>query len=127
MDDSPKIKNRKSTFLIILLALVLVTAVSAAGYFYLKVRKLETITPGQNDSRKLLEQVSKLIILPQDEEPTIATVTGTEQLKGQAFFANAVVGDKVIIYTNAKKAILFRPSVNKIVEVAPLNLGAPAY
>ena len=111
--------------LIIFLALILVVAVSAAGYFYFKARKLETATSSQDDLKNLLDQVSKLIILPQDEQPTIATVTDIEQLKGQAFFANAQIGDKVIIYTTAKKAILFRPSENKIVEVAPLNLEAP--
>ena len=109
-------------FLATLLCLILIVAVFTAGYFYLKVKKLETATYNQDTSKNLLDQVSKLIILPLDEEPTVATVTDIEKLKDQAFFANAQVGDKVIIYSTAKKAILFRPSENKIVEVAPLNL-----
>ena len=63
------------------------------------------------------------MILPTGETPTIATVTDLAPLKNQPFFANARVGYKVIIYTNAKRAILYDPVSDKIVETAPLNLG----
>ncbi len=76
----------------------------------------------KSDSQTLIEEVSKLISLPQDEEPTIATVSDPKLLKDQAFFANAKVGDKVLIYTKAKKAILYDPVNKKIMEVAPLNI-----
>jgi hypothetical protein len=36
----------------------------------------------------------------------------------------AQVGDKVLIYTNASKAILYRPSDNKIIEKAPLQVDS---
>ena len=42
-----------------------------------------------------------------------------------SFFSKAKVGDKVIIYTNARKAILYDPVAGKIVEVAPVNIGTP--
>jgi hypothetical protein len=71
----------------------------------------------------LIEEVGKLIVLP-DEEPTIATVTDLASLKGQPFFASAAVGDKVLIYTNAKKAVLYRPSEKKVLEVAPVNFDS---
>ena len=123
MDKLLNMASKRSVPIVILLTLILIAIVFIAGHFYLKVRKLETtIYNNQNTSSSLLDQVSKLIILPQDEQPTIATVTSLDQLKNQPFFANAQIGDKVIIYTNAKKAILFRPSEGKIVEVAPLNL-----
>ena len=67
--------------------------------------------------------VSKLMVLPTDETPTMATVSDPEKLKNQAFFVNAKVGDKVLIYTKARKAILFSPSQNKIIEVSPLNVN----
>jgi hypothetical protein len=70
----------------------------------------------------LVSKVAELISVPTDEKPTVATVQDKEALKDQAFFANAANGDKVIIYSNAKKAILYRPSNNRIIEVAPLVL-----
>ncbi|HLL61090.1 MAG TPA: LytR C-terminal domain-containing protein, partial [Candidatus Nitrosocosmicus sp.] len=71
----------------------------------------------------LIKKVNRLMQLPDKEKPTVATVSDIQKLKNQAFFANAKNGDKVLIYTQAKKAILYRPSINKIIEVAPINLG----
>ncbi len=70
-----------------------------------------------------MEAVGRLIVLPEDEVPTIATVTDLEALQGQPFFANAKLGDKVLIFAKAGKAILYDPVEQKIVEVAPVNLG----
>ncbi len=79
----------------------------------------------QEEVEELVEEVGKLIELP-DEVPTVATVTDIESInkEEQAFFANAQNGDKVLIYTNAKKAILYRPSENIIIEVGNVNLQA---
>ena len=87
-------------------------------------RKATAATAVVDENTKLLEAVGKLIVLPTDEQPTIATVTDLEKLKDQVFFARASIGDKVLIYTKAKKAILYNPASNKIVEVAPLNTQA---
>ncbi|MDQ3075967.1 MAG: hypothetical protein M3Q34_02470 [bacterium] len=75
------------------------------------------------ESKSLVDKVSQLIYLPENEVPTIATVTDLRALKGQAFFADAKVGDKVLIYTQAKKAVLYNPKSNKIVTIAPLSTG----
>lgn len=71
-----------------------------------------------------LGKVSKLAIVPTNETPTVATVAKAAKLKGQSFFANAKDGDKVIVYNQAKEAILYRPSTNQIVTIAPVT--APA-
>jgi hypothetical protein len=76
-----------------------------------------------DENKKLVEMVGRLMILPAGEQPTIATVTDLEKLKGQSFFEHAQIGDKVLIYAQAKKAILFRPSENKIIELAPLSVS----
>lgn len=75
---------------------------------------------------QLIARVGSLMVLPNDEQPTVAAVTDLEKLKGQPFFAQAEVGDKVLIYPQAGKAILYRPSENKIVELAPLDVSANA-
>jgi len=71
-------------------------------------------------------KLSRLMVLPTDETPTLATVSDPEKLKGQAFFANAKAGFKVLVYAKAQKAILFDPYTNKIVEVAPINSNTSA-
>jgi hypothetical protein len=69
----------------------------------------------------VLAEVGKLTTLPVGETPQISTVTDLKPLAGQPFFADAKLGDKVIIYQVAKKAIIYRPSENKIVIVAPIK------
>ncbi len=71
--------------------------------------------------KDIANKVSKLMILPQNETPTLATVSDPEKLKNQPFFANAKTGFKVLVYAQAQKAILYDPYENKIVEVAPIN------
>lgn len=78
----------------------------------------------QNEIKKVVNTVGKLIVLPKDELPTIATVTDLEALRGQSFFVNAKVGDKILVYTKSKKAILYNPTLNKIIEIASLGISA---
>lgn len=115
---------------LMLLVLVLITAGTSFYFFNQYRQSQERIRLLENpqeaariESAKLTDAVGKLITLPSDETPTVATVTDKERLKDQSFFANAENGDKVLIYTQAKKAILYRPSTNKIIDVAPVNIG----
>lgn len=80
-------------------------------------------TDAADEAKQLSTEVGKLIELPSDEVPTIATVVDVEKVKSQPFFANAQNGDKVLLYAKTSKAILYRPSAKKIIEVAPINLG----
>ena len=61
--------------------------------------------------------------LPTGESPNVATIIDKDKLKDQAFFNNAENGDKVLIYTKAQKAIIYRPSTNKIINVGPITLN----
>lgn len=80
----------------------------------------------KEDVKQLIEKIGKLIAVPKDETPTVATVNDTEKLKSSPFFTNAKKGDRVLIYTTAKKAILYRPTENKIIEVGPISIGTPS-
>jgi hypothetical protein len=106
--------------------LIFVLSVAGNAYLFMQYRTLseDPQKQAQQEMRDLVASVSDLMVLPEGEDPTIATVADTEKLKDQAFFANAVIGDKVLLYTTAKKAILYRPGTNKIIEVAPINIGS---
>lgn len=114
----------KKNILWVLTAGLLVSG-GLAIYFYQQATDLKNNSGNavQNEVAQLLAMVAELIVLPEDEQPTIATVSDLEQLKDQPFFARAKLGDKVLIFTNAKKAILYDPIAHKIIEVAPINIG----
>lgn len=101
-------------------------AVAAAAFFYVENMKLKENPQiaSQKETQELVAKVSKLAVLPAGETPTVATVSDPAALKDQAFFAQAQKGDKVLIYTNSKKAILYSVTLNRILDVAPLNIGS---
>ena len=114
--------NKK--LLISLIALVLILILTFVFYLYkvgfIGQSKEEALLKETNN---LVSKVSKLMILPENETPTIATITDPDRLIDQKFFANSKKGDKVLVFPVSQKAILYRPDINKIVEVAPINLG----
>jgi hypothetical protein len=107
-----------NTYRMLVLVLLVIALLWGAGYVY-----KNNIRP-QAGNASTVEKISKLIILPADETPTIATVSDLEALKGQPFFADAKVGDIVLIYANAKKAILYDPVLNKIVNATSVGIGS---
>lgn len=72
--------------------------------------------------RRYVEEVGAVYALPEDEEPSVATVSDKSKLEDQPFFAKAENGDITLIYTNAKLAILYRPSNKQIVNVSSVTI-----
>lgn len=119
-------ENNQSRNIALFIAPLLVAAGAAyIVYLHMEIRALKKgpQRTAQEETRLLVSKVSQLILLPEGEEPTIATVNDPEKLKDQLFFARAQKGDKVLIYTRTKKAILYNPLSNKVIEVAPVNIG----
>lgn len=117
------------TILYVVLSIVTIISLAGAIYFYLQYQQTQLALKNptlaaQQEASALILRVGKLIDLPKNEQPTIATVSDISKLKDQAFFRNGKNGDKVLIYSKAKKAILYDPIADKIVEVAPVNIGS---
>ena len=113
---------------VVLLFVIAVLAIIGGYYYYDKYQKVlkdpQIIT--RQETEWLVSRGSILMQLPQDETPSIATVIDKDKLKDQPFFKECENGDKVLIYTKAKKAILYRPSANKVIEVTPLSIDESA-
>lgn len=108
--------------------LAILIAIIPTIYFYAqnkntenKLSNLQQKSQTSDDLNVVIGQIGKLVILPTGEQPTLATVSDITKLKGQTFFTNAANGDRILVYPKAKKVILYRPSLNKIVEMAPLG------
>lgn len=124
--DEPKLadevkKARPRFKALLFLSVLLLVALSYAGYRnYAYFSHLwDSGSPG--DYTNIVSEVGKLVALPPGEDPTVATVTNLEPLAGQEFFKDAMVGDKVLIFSKSKKAVLYRPSEKRVVVMAPLN------
>ena len=113
----------KQKFINIIISVIAIVAVSLGGYFYYQIRILKTDSQSvaKKEADSLVNKISQFYLLPEGESPTIATVSDPEILKNQSFFSRAEKGDKVLIYTKSSKAILYRPSIDKIIEIAPIS------
>lgn len=105
-------------------------AVSGAGLYgynlyqqsQAEIKKLQTAAkPESDENKRIVALVAKHMVLPNNETPTIGTVTDSTKLQSKPFFAKASNGDKVLIYTKNKKAILYNPAQKKVVEVTSIN------
>ena len=111
------------------LSILLVLSSGTAFYYYQKslgASGAAANQASQAEIKALVAQVGRLILLPTGEDPTVASVVDPDLLKNQAFFANATKGNKVLIYQNAKRAILYDPATNKIINVAPVDISSSA-
>ena len=111
----------------LLLACVAAIVILSGIVGYLLLRDNGSASAKPNDtkaeSQSVVAAVSKLYIVPTNESPTVAAIRDKTKLDGQDFFKDAQNGDYVLVYAKAKTALLYRKSVNRLVNVGPINLG----
>lgn len=118
--------RRPKKFIVIIAGAVLVLALAgAAGYFFWQYTNLKNNpnSAAQEATQRLVGKVGQLYALPSDEQPTVAQVQDKEKLKDQAFFSKAENGDYILIYTNAKLALLYREKENRLMNVGPITIS----
>lgn len=106
--------------------IIAVVILTLTGYFFFRYRQSQRLLSNPTEAAKkeqaeIIKKVTAMIEAPAGEEPTVATIADIEKLKDKPFFTQAQNGDKVIVYANAKKAILYRPSSGKVVEMTVIN------
>lgn len=115
-----------------LLTMMVILALAGAGYMYFQyqktaqeLKKVKTQTasqsPKEDEVKKIVAEVAKLARLPQNETPSIATITDVSKLKDQPFFKDAKNGDILLVFNNSGKAVLYDPKDKKIVDVTTLS------
>lgn len=117
----------------ITLILLLVSAALCifAIYSYWSIsKKTDTITENlkqsaqsTKNSKVLIDKVGRLILLPKNEPPSIATINNIALLqKDSPFYKDAHNGDVLLIYFQAKKAYIYNPTENIIVNTGPVSV-----
>jgi hypothetical protein len=114
----------------IILLIIITILVGTLFAYYLKSQnemaalKVQINNPSPSSSINnlpLKDAISRLIEIPTNETPTEATITNADELSNRPFFAHAQTGDKVLIFPQAQKAYLYRPSINKLIEVSSVT------
>ncbi len=114
-----------------------VVAVGMAVFFYIQWQKAQqavntvenkqTETVAQTKHKEIQsieEQLDEVVLLPRGETPTLITIKDKDEIReNKEFFTDAQDGDKVLVYQQAKKAFLYRPSTKKLINLAPINIS----
>jgi hypothetical protein len=112
--------KNKLTLVIAVLGVLLALALAGLGYFY-----FHYVAGGEkqvkSEEELIKEAVGSRILLP-EETPSIATVTDKTKLADQPFFKKAENGDKILIFTNSGRAILYRPKIKKVIDTTTISL-----
>lgn len=116
------IMKRRSLLPSIIVMTLLLFTIGVSVYFYYQYEETQKQLAkiSSDNSQLITEMLGKLVLLPKDETPTIGTVTDKSQLPAKPFFKNAENGDKIVLFTLAKKVYLYRPSLNKIIDIGPV-------
>lgn len=114
--DQPPLWRRRR--ILVLVAALLLLVLGGAGAFLV-------LRPDAGNPQRVIGQVGRHAMLPKDEEPVIATVTDPAKLPDQTFLKQARAGDKILFYQKAKKVIIYRPGIDKIVDIGPLSVAQP--
>ena len=109
-----------------LYSIVLIAALAFGAVYYNKYNDIKNSSPEQiqqAQTDRYVAEINKLYALPANEKPDVATVKDKEALKKQyPFFDQAENNDVVLIYKEAKLAILYRPSSKQLIKVGPVNV-----
>ena len=88
----------------------------AALYLFIYKPALST------DVTEAISAVGRHYVLPEDEQPALLTVEDKSKLNTE-FFRNSENGDKVLVYKNNKLVIIYRPSIDRIIQVGPVSMA----
>lgn len=102
------------------LIVIVLLALAFFAYEYFKLSSDPAII-AKEKTAKIVNEVSRAIVLPDDPNIAVAMVADKTKLEGQKFFQNAENGDYIVLVPSESRAILYRPSLHKVVDVAPFS------
>lgn len=74
--------------------------------------------------KQLIAEVNKRVVVPSGETPAISTIVD-ERKVDQEFLRGTKKGDKVLLYFQAGRAIVYRPSTGQVINTGPLDAPSP--
>ncbi|HSH18372.1 MAG TPA: hypothetical protein VK978_03235 [Candidatus Saccharimonadales bacterium] len=106
-----------------ILAIFVLALIGAAGYGYFMQRTI-TLAEAKTADQRLIAEVGARTPLPPGEVPAVSTVVDETRVN-QEFLRGTKKGDKVLLYFQAGKAVVYRPSSGQIINMGPLKTPNP--
>ncbi len=137
MSKKPRVKSKQSDINLKLLTTLSKEPKQTKNYTYLKMIfsgllvlgvivffvvdiRHKNLSSNIHDLADIKRSVAKHILLPTDEEPTLATVTDKKLVKDPFIAQKSENGDQILIYAKNKMVVIYRPNIDKIVAAGDL-------
>jgi hypothetical protein len=76
----------------------------------------------QEEAEELVRQISVFVELPANEVPRLITVTDSQKtIEQYPALSDLKDGDKMLLYPNSRKLVVYRPATKKVVTVVTLS------
>ncbi len=109
------------TWIAVAIILAAIAYVYSGKYYSKQIPNTATSTFTQDQQNQILASVSKLIMLPDDETPSLAVINDAKSFASDfPFGKDAVNGDILLYYAKNQQAIIYSPSRNIIVNKGPV-------
>lgn len=118
--------SKKRRYIILIIVFIAFLLLSASAFYYYNQYTMLKSNPSalsESQTKELMTDVGKLMSLPSDETPQVATVVNPNLVQEHTPFTQTQTGDIILIYKGIKRAILYRPSQHRIIDVAAVIIG----
>lgn len=120
MDAAPvdrQSKKRGNLFVRLGVSVVMAGLAGIGGFFYLKYQE---VLNAPTLTQKLVDRLSSVIELPA-ETPTLLTIADKSKLSNPALASQVDTGDQLLVFNEAKKIIVYRPSSQKAIAILTIQ------
>jgi len=107
----------------LVVGIIVVLVISGVGiYFDLRDGDIDKSPEEQREEiEEIVAEVRTHMYVPEEELPLLATVVDAEALAGQQpFYRGVLDGDKVLIFVQTQRAIIYSPERDIIVNAGPV-------
>ncbi len=113
-------KNKK-----IIIGAVIILVLVSGGYYFGSSKQAANNTEAliAKEATDLVSRVGLIMELPA-EIPAVATIIDEAKVRNEPFFVGTKNGDKILVFVQSQKLVIYRPSTNKIINSTTLALPA---
>lgn len=114
------LSSRKKKVIITILSIIIL--ILGGFYYQTHYSKKAVEKRAQAETIRLVKEVKKIIVLPESDVPAVFDIQDPVLLiNQQAFFAGSEKGDKLLVYPQLGKAIIYSPKRKMIINVGPVT------
>ncbi|HZM63503.1 MAG TPA: hypothetical protein VFB59_00030 [Candidatus Saccharimonadales bacterium] len=112
-------KRGRNLVVMCFLSLFLAAALAGGAWLFFKYRQAVDANPKTVEERTI-QRINEMVEAP-SEKPSVVTVSDASKLTNKELANRAKNDDKLLIYTENKRIIIFRPLSDKIVDMLTIR------